>query len=72
MVWLAWVSSWHRVEFLGDEKVVQRILRHAKSHVSKDRYIMAFDPAVLAAMRKRGAILDTMGQSAPCKLGQSW
>jgi hypothetical protein len=28
------------------------ILRHAKSHVTKDRYIKAFDPAVMAAMKK--------------------
>ena len=36
---------------LGDhEKVVQRILRHAKPHVTKERYIKAFDPAVVDAM----------------------
>jgi integrase len=39
-------------ELGADEKVVQRILRHAKSHVTRDRYIKAFDPAVLAAMKK--------------------
>jgi len=39
-------------ELGADEKVVQRILRHAKSHVTKERYIKAFDPAVLAAMKK--------------------
>jgi integrase len=49
----------------ADEKVVQRILRHAKSHVTKDRYIKAFDPAIVAAMRKLEMTLDTMGQSAP-------
>ena len=49
----------------ADEKVVQRILRHAKSHVTKDRYIKAFDPAVMAAMGKLEKTLDTMGQSAP-------
>jgi integrase len=52
-------------ELGADEKVVQRILRHAKSHVTKDRYIKAFDPAVMAAMRKMETTLDTMGQSAP-------
>jgi len=31
----------------ANEKIVQRILRHAKPHVTKDRYIKAFDPAVL-------------------------
>jgi hypothetical protein len=34
-----------------NEKVVQRILRHAKPHVTKERYIKAFDPAVFAAMK---------------------
>jgi integrase len=52
-------------ELGADEKVVQRILRHAKSHVTKDRYIKAFDPAVLAAMKKLEAMLDILGQSAP-------
>jgi integrase len=52
-------------ELGADEKVVQRILRHAKSHVTKDRYIKAFDPAVLAAMKKLEATLDAMRQSAP-------
>jgi integrase len=49
----------------ADEKVVQRIVRHAKSHVTKDRYIKAFDPAVLAAMRRLETSLDAIGQSAP-------
>ena len=52
-------------ELGADEKVVQRILRHAKSHVTKDRYIKAFDPAVLAAMRKLETSLDAISQSAP-------
>jgi hypothetical protein len=37
-------------ELGADEKIVRRILRHAKSPVTKDRYIKAFDPAVVAAM----------------------
>lgn len=52
-------------ELGADEKVVQRILRHAKSHVTKDRYIKAFDPAVLAAMRKLETFLHAISQSAP-------
>jgi Phage integrase family len=52
-------------ELGADEKVVQRILRHAKPHVTKERYIKAFDPAVLAAMRKLETSLDAIGQSAP-------
>ena len=42
-----------------------RILRHAKSHVTKQRYIKAFDPAVLAAMRKLKTSLDAISQGAP-------
>lgn len=68
MVWLAWVQAWHvsnLYELGADEKVVQRILRHAKSHVTKDRYIKAFDPAGLAPMRKLETSLGAIGQSAP-------
>ena len=42
----------------ADDKVVQRILRHSRPHVTKERYIKAFDPAVLEAMRKMQASLD--------------
>src|SRR6266481_10157044 len=49
----------------ADDKVVQRILRYAKSHVTKERYIKAFDPAVLASMKKLEATLDAISQSAP-------
>ncbi len=52
-------------ELGADEKIVQRVLRHAKSHVTKDRYIKAFDPAVIAAMKKLEATVDLMNQSAP-------
>ena len=51
-------------ELGADEKIVQRVLRHAKPHVTKERYIKAFDPAVLAAMKKLEATLDAMNQSA--------
>ena len=49
----------------ADDKIVQRILRHVKSHVTKERYIKATDPAVLASMKKLEATLDAMSQSAP-------
>jgi integrase len=52
-------------ELGADEKVVQRVLRHAKSHVTKDRYIKAFDPAVLAAMKKMETTLDALAECAP-------
>ena len=49
----------------ADEKIVQRVLRHAKSHVTKDRYIKTFDPALVAAMKKLEATVDLVNQSAP-------
>jgi integrase len=52
-------------ELGANEKTVQRILRHAKPHVTKDRYIKAFDPAVPAAMKRLEATLDVVSQSAP-------
>ncbi len=44
----------------ADEKVVQRVLRHAKPHVTKDRYIKVFDAAVLSAMAKMQTTLETL------------
>ena len=48
----------------ADEKVVQRILRHAKSQVTRDRYIKTFDPAVLDAVQKMQAMLDDFKQQS--------
>jgi hypothetical protein len=59
MVRLARVPAGHCVnlyELGANEKIVQRILRHAKPHVAKDRYIKAFDPAVLEAMQRMQAV----------------
>jgi len=47
-------------ELGANDKVFQRILRHAKPHVTKERYIKAFDPAVLAAMKSLEASLDML------------
>jgi hypothetical protein len=44
----------------ADDKVVQRILRHAKPHVTRDRYIKVFDPAMLEAMQKMQATLEEL------------
>ena len=52
-------------ELGADEKIVQRVLSQAKSHVTKDRTIKAFDPAVMAAMKKLEATVDLVNQSAP-------
>lgn len=49
-------------ELGANDKVVQRVLRHAKPHVTKERYIKAFDPAVLAAMKSLETTLDTLNQ----------
>ena len=60
-------------ELGADEKIVQRVLRHAKSHVTKDRYIKAFDPAVMATMKKLEATVDCEPEctkSAPNSVGQ--
>ena len=34
------------------DKVVQRILRHSKPHVTKERYIKVFDRTLLEAMER--------------------
>ena len=59
-------------ELGANEKIVQRILRHAKPHVTKDRYIKAFDPAVLAAMKAMETTLDTLKQSAAIVQQANW
>jgi hypothetical protein len=46
----------------ADDKVVQRVLRLAKPHVTRERYIKVFDPAVLDAMRKMQAPLEELGR----------
>jgi hypothetical protein len=47
----------------ANEKIVPRILRHAKPHVTKDRYINAFDPAVLEAMQRMQTTVDVLEKS---------
>ena len=47
-------------ELGANDKVVQRILRHAQPHVTKERYIKAFEPAVLAAMKSLETSLDAL------------
>jgi integrase len=44
----------------ADDKVVRRILRHAKPHVTRERYIKVFDPAVTEAMRRMQATLEEL------------
>ncbi len=52
-------------ELGANDKIVQRILRHAKPHVTRERYIKAFDPAVLAAMKQMEAALDVVSKCSP-------
>ena len=47
-------------ELGAKDEVVQRILLYAKPHVTKERYIKAFDPAVLAAMKTLETSLDML------------
>jgi hypothetical protein len=51
-------------ELGADEKIVQRVLRHAKAHVTKATS-KTFDPAVLAAMKWMETTLDAMKVCAP-------
>jgi integrase len=44
----------------ANDKIVQRILRHSKPHVTRERYIKAFEPAVLEAMQKMQTTLDAL------------
>jgi len=63
VVWMARVSTLYRVKpvALGaDDKIVHRVLRHAKPHVTRERYIKVFEPAVLAAMQKMQASLEEL------------
>jgi hypothetical protein len=46
------VMTHHDASTAIRDKVVQRILRHAKPTVTRERYIKVFDPAVLEAMQR--------------------
>ena len=43
-----------------NEKAVQRILRHAQPLVTKERYIKAFGPEVLEAMRRMQVVVESL------------
>jgi hypothetical protein len=63
---VAWFSSRRYIQPLrvgANEKSVQRILRHSNPHVTKERYIKAFDPAVLDAMQRLQATVDVLEKS---------
>jgi len=57
------VSEWHCVQPVrvgANDKIVQRVLRHAKPHVTRERYIKAFDPAVMEAMQRMQVVVNSL------------
>ena len=67
MVRLAWVQAGmasNLYELGANERIVKRILRHAKPDVIKDRYVKASDPAGLAATKNRETRLDELPDCA--------
>ncbi|MFI5117617.1 MAG: hypothetical protein ACHP8B_13065 [Terriglobales bacterium] len=47
-------------ELAANDKIVQRVLRHAKPHVTRERYIKAFDPAVMEAMQRMQVVVNSL------------
>ena len=47
-------------ELSANDKIVQRVLRHAKPHVTRERYIKAFDPAVVEAMQRMQVVVNSL------------
>ena len=66
---MVWVHGFRRgiasnLYALGaSDKIVQRILRHARSHVTKERYIKTFDPSVIEAMERLQVTVEVLEQS---------
>jgi integrase len=50
-------------EIGAPDKVVQRILRHSKPHVTRERYIKVFDHSVLEAVGKVQARIEELRQA---------
>jgi len=50
-------------EIGAQDKVVQRILRHSKPHVTRERYIKVFDHTVLEAVEKVQARIEELRQA---------
>ena len=50
------------------DKVVQRVLRHSRPHVTKERYIKVFDRTVIEAAEKMQKRIEELGQTKePCR-----
>jgi integrase len=50
-------------EIGAQDKVVQRILRHSKAHITRERYIKVFDRTVLDAVEKVQARIEELRQA---------
>jgi integrase len=50
-------------EIGAQDKIVQRILRHSKPHVTRERYIKVFDRTVLEAVEKVQARIEELRQA---------
>jgi integrase len=48
------------VELGANDKIVQRVLRHAKPHVTRERYIKTFDPALMEAMQRMQVAVNSL------------
>jgi hypothetical protein len=65
--WYAWhafrgglASNLYELE--AQDEVVQRILRHSKPHVTRERYIKVFDRTVLEAVEKVQTRIEELRQ----------
>jgi len=65
VVWVARVPrglASNLYELEAQDKVVQRILRHSKPHVTRERYIKVFDRTVLEAVEKVQTRIEELRQ----------
>jgi hypothetical protein len=75
LVRLARVPARHCIQLVQswdtNEKIVQRVLRHAKPHTAKDCYIKTFDRGrCWKAMQRMQAIVDSLGRQWPAVVQQ--
>ena len=68
MPWYGWHAlrrglASNLYEIGAPDKVVQRILRHSKPHVTRERYIKVFDRTVLEAVGKVQARIEELRQA---------
>ena len=56
-------GDWNLYEIGAQDKVVQRILRHSKPHVTRERYIKVFDRILLNAVGKVQGRIEELRQA---------